>query len=135
FYNKDIFDRFSADYPQDGMTWEETIELAEEVSRSDGGQVYYGLQYSNSVANFARGLAMPLVHPKTDLATLNTEKGLKVLQTLKKIYSIPGNEFAGGMGNGFLTGGTAMVPYWLISIVRGLEQSAEAGDIFNWDVT
>ena len=42
FYNKDIFDKFGVAYPKDGMTWNEYVELAKKVSRTENGVQYYG---------------------------------------------------------------------------------------------
>ena len=43
YYNKDIFDTFGVEYPQDGMTWQETIELARKVTGERHGVEYKGL--------------------------------------------------------------------------------------------
>src|SRR5699024_8042011 len=45
YYNKELFDRFGLGHPWDGMTWDETIALANEFTRNDGEQ-YVGLWYS-----------------------------------------------------------------------------------------
>lgn len=37
YYNKDIFDKFGAEYPKDGMSWEEVVALARKVTRNEGG--------------------------------------------------------------------------------------------------
>ncbi|MDF2717567.1 MAG: family 1 extracellular solute-binding protein [Paenibacillus sp.] len=36
-YSKDIFDKFAVPYPQDNMTWDQTIDLARKFIRTDGG--------------------------------------------------------------------------------------------------
>jgi multiple sugar transport system substrate-binding protein len=43
FYNKEIFDRFGVPYPRDGMSWDETLELAKEITRNENGTQYIGL--------------------------------------------------------------------------------------------
>src|SRR5699024_3513745 len=42
-YNKDIFDKFGVDYPEDGMTWDEVIELAKQLTQEEDGVQYKGL--------------------------------------------------------------------------------------------
>ncbi len=42
-YNKDIFDLFGVDYPEDGLTWDEAIELAESLTGEIDGVQYHGL--------------------------------------------------------------------------------------------
>jgi multiple sugar transport system substrate-binding protein len=134
FYNKDIFNRYGIPFPKDGMTWEETIDLAKKVTKMDNGTQYSGLQYSNNNANFARGLALQLVDPKTDKATLNTEQGLKVLNTLQQIYSIPGNQFKGQVLEKFLAGETAMIPWWVDATFIAIDDLLKKGGHLDWDV-
>src|SRR5690625_2847934 len=42
-YNKDVFDVFGIEYPEDGMNWEEVIDLAEKVTGERNGTEYQGL--------------------------------------------------------------------------------------------
>lgn len=42
-YNRDLFDKFGVAYPKMGMTWDETYDLAVKMSRTDGGNKYFGL--------------------------------------------------------------------------------------------
>src|SRR5699024_12294781 len=42
-YNKDIFDLFGVSYPEDNMTWDEVIDLAQEVTGERNGVQYRGL--------------------------------------------------------------------------------------------
>src|SRR5690625_5205516 len=43
FYNKDIFDLFGQPYPEDGMTWDEIIDIAAQVTGERNGVQYRGL--------------------------------------------------------------------------------------------
>lgn len=43
YYNKGIFNTFGVPYPENGMTWEETAELANRMTRSDGEKNILGL--------------------------------------------------------------------------------------------
>src|SRR5699024_2688773 len=47
-YNKDIFDQFGAEYPHDGMTWDEIVDLASEVTGERNGVEYQGLYMPRS---------------------------------------------------------------------------------------
>jgi multiple sugar transport system substrate-binding protein len=87
-YNKDIFDKFGAPYPKDGMTWEQTIELAKRVSREDQGISYRGLE-ADGYGKLALQLALPAV--KDGKPNVNNEQWKKVLELAKAIESIPGN--------------------------------------------
>ncbi len=49
-YNKDVFDLFGVNYPEDGMNWEEVIELAEKVTGERNGIEYQGLYMPNHEA-------------------------------------------------------------------------------------
>jgi multiple sugar transport system substrate-binding protein len=135
FYNKDIFNRYGIPFPKDGMTWEETIEIAKKVTRLENGVQYSGLQYSNNNANFARGVALQLVDPKTEKATLNTDAGMRALNILHQIYSIPGNNFKGAVLEKFLAGETAMIPWWADGTLQGIDELLKKGGQLNWDVT
>ncbi|CAG7634104.1 ABC transporter substrate-binding protein [Paenibacillus allorhizosphaerae] len=89
YYNKDIFDKFGVDYPKDGMTWEETIQLAKRVSREDQGIRYRGLE-ADGYGKLALQLALPVV--KDGKPNLNNEQWKQVLTLAKSIESIPSNE-------------------------------------------
>jgi multiple sugar transport system substrate-binding protein len=134
FYNKDLFDKFGVSYPKDEMTWPEAIEIAKKVTRNEGGHAYSGLQYSNNNANFARGVALQLVNPKTNKAAFNNDNGLKVLNTLKEIYGIPGNEFQSKVLERFIAGDTAMIPWWADATFTSIGQNIAKGVQLNWDM-
>lgn len=72
YYNKALFDRFGIDYPWDGMTWDEAIELAEEFTRNDGKQ-YVGLWYSPKHILRVNQRSLGFVDPETNEPTVNTE--------------------------------------------------------------
>lgn len=46
FYNKAIFDQFGVPYPTDGMTWDDIIDLARQVTGQRDGTAYRGLVFS-----------------------------------------------------------------------------------------
>ncbi|CAG7646192.1 ABC transporter substrate-binding protein [Paenibacillus allorhizosphaerae] len=104
YYNKDIFDKFGVAYPKDGMTWEQVRELAKNVTRSDGGVQYRGLEPDKST-RVASVLSYAFVDPKTEKATVNNDNWKKIFELLKSIYDIPGNNqvrLAGGGTDQFI---------------------------------
>jgi multiple sugar transport system substrate-binding protein len=90
FYNKDIFDKFGVAYPTDGMTWDQTIELAKKVSRSDSGINYLGFA-SDALNRPGFSLSLAPVDGKTNKATLSSADWRRVMELNRAIYSIPGN--------------------------------------------
>lgn len=90
YYNKDVFDKFGVAYPKDGMTWEDAVDLARKVTRTDGGTSYYGLDPEHAT-RLAFPLSLVIVNGKTNKAEVNNEQWQKVFQLAKDMYSIPGN--------------------------------------------
>jgi multiple sugar transport system substrate-binding protein len=92
-YNKDLFDKFGVAYPKAGMTWDDTYELAKKMSRTDGGQKYYG--FGTSVAHMLRvnQLSLPYVDNKTFAPLINTEGYKKLAQNFARFFNIPGYEY------------------------------------------
>lgn len=45
YYNKDIFDLFGEPYPEDGMTWKETLDLASRLTATRDGVDYKGFTF------------------------------------------------------------------------------------------
>jgi len=90
FYNKDIFDRFDAPYPEDGMTWSEVIERAKLVTGMKDGVQYYGLDVAD-LALLRMQLGVTHLDPITGEVSIKHNKWRQIAQTLKEIYTIPGN--------------------------------------------
>lgn len=112
YYNKDIFDRFAVPYPEDGMTWDQTIELAKRLSRTDNGIEYKGLHYEE-IGRIAMALSPDFVNRKTERANVNNEMWKSIFLLGQKIITIPGNmpvEVDSGYTNAFyLRQDTAML--------------------------
>jgi multiple sugar transport system substrate-binding protein len=72
YYNKTLFNRFGVPYPKDGMTWDDAIELAKKLSRSEGGVKFAGMDVE-TVSRVARPLAALKVDGATDKASVNTD--------------------------------------------------------------
>jgi multiple sugar transport system substrate-binding protein len=86
YYNKDIFDKFAVDYPKDGMTWDQTLELAKKVSRTDGGVQYQGFGFNVGFMMQNNQLSAPFVDPKTNKALLDSDKWKTWFNTMKGFY-------------------------------------------------
>ncbi|MDF2724202.1 MAG: transporter substrate-binding protein, partial [Paenibacillus sp.] len=91
YYNKDIFDKFGVSYPADGMTWDNTIELAKKVTRQDGSKQYLGLHYE-SIARLSMSRSLDYVDAKTLRAAVNNEEWKRVFDLGNRINAIPGNK-------------------------------------------
>lgn len=92
-YNIDLFDRFGQDYPTDGMTWDETYEIARAMTREEDGVQYRGFitQFYNMA--WLNQLSVPFVDPETDKTLLNSdERWSKYVNNLVRFFEIPGNE-------------------------------------------
>ncbi|TNJ62032.1 extracellular solute-binding protein [Paenibacillus hemerocallicola] len=91
YYNKDIFDKFGVPYPTDGMLWQGVIDLANRVTRMDGGVQYRGFDPGSTVQWMSQPLAIAAIDPLTDKATMNNDSWKRVFELARSIYSIPGN--------------------------------------------
>ncbi|MBD2865125.1 ABC transporter substrate-binding protein [Paenibacillus oceani] len=92
-YNKDLFDKFGVSYPKDGMTWDDTYELAKRMTRTEGGVNYRGLVASVEHIAQTNQFSAGYVDPKTDKSLFATnENWKKIADNLSRFYKIPGNE-------------------------------------------
>lgn len=90
YYNKDLFNRFGVPYPKDGMTWEESIELAKRLTANDQGITYSGMQFGNLYDPKSQ-LNEHYIDPATGKSAVNTPGWKTVFETLGKMHQIPGN--------------------------------------------
>lgn len=84
YYNKTLFDQFGVPYPKDGLTWEETFDLAKRLTRSDGQRQVYGFGM-NGTAQFVgmSSLPAPFVDGKTNQPSINSDpRWQKLFQTV-----------------------------------------------------
>ncbi|MDF2724455.1 MAG: extracellular solute-binding protein family 1, partial [Paenibacillus sp.] len=93
FYNKDIFDKFGVSYPVNGMTWDETYELARKLTRTDNGTAYHGFQaFEPQFMNY-NALSLSPLSLTEDKATMQTPEWSRLLTDRKRFYEIPGNTY------------------------------------------
>jgi multiple sugar transport system substrate-binding protein len=81
FYNKRIFDQFGLSYPKDGMTWDETAEIARRLNRKEGEKQYLG--FAASPAHIMRGnqLSEPYLDPATEKPTFRNDVWGRLIDT------------------------------------------------------
>lgn len=84
YYNKEIFDRFGEAYPKDGMTWEETLEIAKRLTRIDNGKTYLGLVVSPLHYIRLNQLSVGAVDPKIDKSLAQDERWKRIYQSIYK---------------------------------------------------
>lgn len=133
YYNKDIFDKFAVPYPQDGMNWDEVLDLAKQVSRPDQGVQYKGM-HPQSIFAMKGGLPIDLLDVETDEPTINTEQWKRLLELYANIVTLSNDEPLGGayadVVNAFVKDkNVAMV---ISNMMPYLPEGAKDG--LNWDM-
>ncbi|MCE5171448.1 extracellular solute-binding protein [Paenibacillus profundus] len=90
YYNKSIFDKFGIDYPRDGMTWDETLELAKQVTAERDGVKYKGLSFGYYSHAFSQ-LGVNGTDPKNGEVLFTKESAFKqFFELLDRYRNIPG---------------------------------------------
>ncbi|KRG12942.1 ABC transporter substrate-binding protein [Lederbergia galactosidilytica] len=90
-YNKDVFDVFGVDYPEDGMTWEEVVELAKKVTGERNGTEYRGLDLDVPYDAFTQ-FSQQSVDPETEEVIITESEAFKrYVGMIDDAISIPGN--------------------------------------------
>ncbi|MEF3304466.1 ABC transporter substrate-binding protein [Paenibacillus sp. GYB003] len=92
-YNKDIFDKFGVAYPKDGMTWDETYDLAKKLTRTDGGLQYYGFGMSASHMLNVNQLSAPF-HDAQNKPLLTDDNFKKLIDNFARFYQLPGKDLS-----------------------------------------
>ena len=136
FYNKDLFDKFAVSYPKDGMTWDEAIELAKRLTRSENGVQYRGLAINGNANRLGEQLSLPMIDPKTLKPVLQTDQWKLALETYKKLYfDIPGNYIDNPQViPAFESERTLAMMAGLSARIGELEQLHNQGKPMNWDM-
>lgn len=92
FYNKDLFDKFGVAYPKDGMTWDETYELAKKMTRTEGGVNYHGFATRYPFMYNVNQLSLSYYDLKADKITVNNDAFKQFIENFARFEQIPGNE-------------------------------------------
>jgi multiple sugar transport system substrate-binding protein len=136
YYNKDIFDKFGVPYPKDEMTWNNVIDLAKKVARTDGGVNYKGIE-AISLTNVASSLSPPYFDPKTHKPAFVTDKWKKSLEIVQQIMQIPNNSVFGGTKEKerfYKEKDEAMLASPSSGVISEMQAAHDGGDNFNWDM-
>ncbi|MDF2649808.1 MAG: extracellular solute-binding protein family 1, partial [Paenibacillus sp.] len=73
YYNKDLFDKFGAQYPKAGYTWDDLYEMSKKLSRNEGGTAYSGYTPNFQYMLDMNPYSIPSVDVKTTKPTINTD--------------------------------------------------------------
>ncbi|MDF2651836.1 MAG: transporter substrate-binding protein [Paenibacillus sp.] len=92
YYNKSIFDRFGVAYPRDGMSWDETVELATKMTRVDNGVQYRGFHFQPKILAEYNQLSLSSVDGKTEKSLVNSDGWKQYFDMMKRFYVIQGNQ-------------------------------------------
>jgi multiple sugar transport system substrate-binding protein len=136
YYNKDIFDKFGVPYPKDGMTWDEAVDLAKKVTRSDGGVQYRGLEFSEHILIPYNQLSLPAVDAASMKAAVNNDKWKSLFEGLKRVYEMDGGKPApaeyGGRGSTLFLKDKTIAMFASTLMFGALPDAVKNG--LNWDV-
>lgn len=133
YYNKEIFDKFAVGYPEDGLTWDEAVQLANNLTREDHGVQYKGL----GSVHFARTSLMMLAEKydfENQQVTIQTDAFRRALDTFTSFMLIPGNEAPNNI-NTFLNDRTVAMSVQYNQHIAILDQLERDGKGFDWDIT
>lgn len=132
YYNQDLFDKFAVSFPTDGMTWNDAIDLARLLIRSDDEVQYRGLDFQTNIFMAYSQKGVSYVDPATDKAILNQDAWRNLIQPLIQTYALPGNEFKHGANQDDFLKNRNLAMYATFNIMNLLTQMD--GEAFNWDV-
>lgn len=91
YYNKDVFDIMNVDYPQNGMTWEEVVDLAADLTKVEDGVQYRGLHPGPLLKTVSQSGFM-YVDPETDEPMFSDSDEIRFyVELVEDIINIPGN--------------------------------------------
>ena len=136
-YNKDLFDKFGVAYPKETNSWEELLELAKKLTRTDSGTAYIGIMPS-ALGSMYWQYGVPVFDKSKNSALLTTDQHAKVFSLLNQFYSIPGyiqnNTYAHSSNLFFKEFRVGMYPGWIAALISTFRNSGTQ-DMFNWDIT
>lgn len=130
YYNKSLFEKFAAPFPVDGMTMNETVELARRVSRIEDGVEYRGLNTGSNIIWIAQPLSLFTVD--ANKALINTDAWRKMFEFGKEIYSIDGNSWTSRSPKKQFLEDMTLSMFLFQPFFDELEKAAESG--LNWDL-
>lgn len=111
FYNKDLFDKYSIPYPQDGMTWNEVFQLAKRFPIEDGVSGFTTDHLSSLRYKMETSQGLRSVNRKEMRVTVNTESYKKLFETLVDAHrssTLEIKDYGEEVYDSFITGKSAM---------------------------
>lgn len=132
FYNKDIFDKFGLDYPNHDlpMTWDETYDLAKNLTRKEGDIQYSGLQVGYGHVFPVNQFSQGYIDPQTNRSLFAHDNWRKLFENFTRVHEISGNDFNGNSHQAFWDDGTVAMN----AAQSGGSWSMTATTPINWDV-
>lgn len=93
YYNKELFDKFAVPYPADGLTWNEMLEVAKQLTRSDDGVVYRGFATGSAGGGIpVNQYSLAVYDSDTGKASINTEQWKRYFDAVIPFFTLPGYE-------------------------------------------
>ncbi|CAM3741685.1 ABC transporter substrate-binding protein [Marinicrinis lubricantis] len=159
YYNKDLFDTYGVEYPQDGMTWDELFQLAQRfpTDGSDADRIYglylEQLEYGglmSLIIQIGSTENLSFLDVDNQKVTLNTpswkdmfDKALQVYRS-GALYKAPEQQGEGAMdytsyiqSNAFLSGRAALTIngyYYVNQLEEMVQYGGEELEEFEWDI-
>ncbi|HIW33089.1 MAG TPA: extracellular solute-binding protein [Candidatus Paenibacillus intestinavium] len=139
FYNKDIFDKFHVPYPSDEQaTWDNILEIAQQLTRNDDGVQYIGIDLNNGPATLQGSYGVSTLDPETGEPILQSERWRKIFETVEKSVQIPGydqgDKYQYDRNSFVIDQNLAIRPTLLANLIGTLEELRAAGKPLNWDI-
>lgn len=100
FYNRKMFDDKGIAYPEDGMTWEQTFKLAEQLNEGKGKDRTFGFAFyqtydsdiKTDISIFKQALGLRAYDENAEKMTVNTPEWTRLLEqyiALRKSNTLP----------------------------------------------
>jgi len=164
YYNKKLFTKVGAEFPKDGMNWDDVFNLAKRMKSGSGKDAIFGFSFNQwgagdnywDLQNFAAPLQLRMYDEKGETMTVNTPQweslwstvvGLKEdhvtpsQEDMQAIYDQPRSDtdiYNPFQGQLFLSGKVAMVvgDYGLMNQIQQMNDNSEKLKMekLDWDV-
>jgi multiple sugar transport system substrate-binding protein len=132
YYNKDIFDNFGLDYPKDGMSWSDIIDLSNKLGSRSGGKTKSVNMLS--IVQFSSPLSLPYVDLQAFKPNLVSDQWRQAFTMYKQLTDIPGNRNQDKGGDAFLKAQNLAMLADYGGRIDSFEQLRKEGHPMNWDL-
>lgn len=140
FYNKDLFDKYQIPYPEDRMTWEEIIQLAQRFPVDEGISGLYLQDFSFMVSEMALSRGISRQNAAAKKVTMDTESFVNVFETALKAYqskAVLSPELGGSDYDPFIMGKSAMTVnyfYYINNAIGWAQRDLGSTFQLNWEL-